>query len=220
MGLLVFDPYLCADGSVDAVFPYTYAFTLPMRQVNMHIEGVPNPNAMKFVLENGLLAEEAYEFRSMAEAEYSPLARKLLMLRYVERVLIFYNHVTILKQEQGSPEWQDILPGLRAIIQGHLEANEPVLYIGVEKLAHRNDGDTIESLIRQVLNQRVRPAAQEDGGDILFDSFDNGTLNLSMHGACYHCPHAGQTLKQGVELLMTSLFPEVKRVTATSNGQH
>lgn len=95
------------------------------RQVHLHIEGVPNPNAIKFVLENGILTDKPYEFTSIKEAEVSPLARKILMLRYVDRVLINRNHITILKTHQQSPEWDKILMELRFIIQDHLKKMNP-----------------------------------------------------------------------------------------------
>ena len=41
-------------------------------------------------------------------------------------------------------------------------------------------------MIKELLETRIRPAVQEDGGDILFDSFDrdSGIVQLKMIGAC------------------------------------
>ena len=59
--------------------------------------------------------------------------------------------------------------------------------------------------------------ATEDGGDILFDSFDEatGVLNLRMRGACAGCPSSSATLKAGVEQMMRHYVPEVTRVEQT-----
>lgn len=188
------------------------------RTVNLHVEGVPNPDAMKFVLENGILVDEPYEFSSLADAELSPLARRLLMLRYVDRVMLNRNYITVLKSRAaGTPTWDEVTFELRALIQQHLAANEPILFIGAARLEHRRTEDEVISLVNKVLDQRIRPAAQEDGGDILFHSFQDGVLNLSMHGACHHCPYARQTIKDGVEKLMRHLIPEVQQVVALEN---
>ena len=187
------------------------------RKVHMHIEGVPNPNAMKFVLENGLLTDQPYEFIDYGETEFSPLARRLMMLTYVDRVMINANYVTVVKQEKGSPEWDEILYNLRMLIQEHLERDEPILYIGKDALHHHRSDDVVIGVITDLLDQHIRPAAQADGGDIVFESYENGVLNLSMHGACHFCPHAIQTVRQGVEPMLKQLVPEVKSVVAREN---
>ena len=187
------------------------------RQVHLHIEGVPNPNAIKFVLENGILSDKPYEFSSLSDAEKSPLARKLLMLRYVDRVLINRNHITVLKSTKQSPAWDKILMEFRFIIEDHLRQNEPILFLGSQPLHHTADEDFIAKMVTDLLDQHIRPAAQEDGGDIVFESYNNGVVNLSMHGACHMCPYVMQTIKQGVEPLLTSQIPEIQKVTAIEN---
>ncbi len=187
------------------------------RQVIMHVEGVPNPHAMKFVLENGILVDKPYEFENLSHADYSPLAKKLLMLRYVKRIMINDNYVTVVKNERNSPQWDHILYELRSIIQQHLEADEPILYYGVNPLTHGTSDEVIAGLVNDLLDKHIRPAAQADGGDIVFDSYQDGVLNLRMHGACHLCPHAIQTMKQGVEPVIKRMIPEVKRVIAKEN---
>lgn len=187
------------------------------RKVAMHVEGVPNPHAMKFVLENGLLVDQPYEYTTWREAESSPLARKLLMLRYVARIMLNHNYITVLKDPADPTDWGTLVPELRMIIQQHLEDNEPILYLGAEPIQHERSDEVVLPLIREILDKQVRPAAQEDGGDIVFESYANGVLNLSMHGACHGCPYVRTTLKEGVEKLMNHYVPEVKHVIATAN---
>jgi Fe-S cluster biogenesis protein NfuA len=54
----------------------------------------------------------------------------------------------------------------------------------------------------------------QDGGDILFDHFDEatGVLRLRMRGACAGCPSSSATLKAGVEQMMRHYIPEVTSV--------
>jgi NFU1 iron-sulfur cluster scaffold homolog, mitochondrial len=188
------------------------------RKVAMHVEGVPNPHAMKFVLENGVLTDQPYEYTDWRSAESAPLARKLLLLRYVERVMLNANYITVVKDPSPDTDWGSVLAELRMIIQQHLEDDEPILYLGAESIGHERSEDAVVAIIRDILEKQVRPAAQEDGGDIVFDSYADGVLNLSMHGACHGCPYVRTTLKDGVEKLMNHFVPEVKRVVATGNS--
>ena len=182
------------------------------RAAILHIEGVPNPNAMKFVLENGVLTDTPYEFATLADTMNSPLAQKLMMFRYVERVMLNRNYVTVLKTVKDSPDWPEILPDIKGIIQQHLEKDEPILMMGVEENSHTQSDDPVAELVIDLLNKVVRPAAQEDGGDILFDSYENGVLTLRMHGACHECPYIMQTIKDGVEPAVRGIVPDVKEV--------
>ncbi|MFK7970056.1 MAG: NifU family protein [Bacteroidia bacterium] len=182
------------------------------RAAILHIEGVPNPNAMKFVLENGVLTDTPYEFASLADTMNSPLAQKLMMFRYIERVMLNRNYVTVLKTAKNSPEWQEIMTDIKSMIQTHLEQDEAILLMGVKENEHTKSDDPVAELVIDLLNKVVRPAAQEDGGDILFDSYDNGVLTIRMHGACHECPYIMQTIKGGVEPAVRSVVPEVKEV--------
>ena len=184
----------------------------------MHTEGVPNPDAMKFVLENGILVDKPYEYTDWSQAETSPLAKKLLLLRYVKRVLMYHNYITISKDPAESKDWYAIIPEIRMIIAQHLEDNEPILYLGAPEIKHETDKEMLVPMIQQILDREVRPAAQEDGGDIVFESFENGVLNLRMHGSCQGCPYVLETLKRGVEPLMAHYLPEVKKVVAHGNN--
>lgn len=183
------------------------------RRAIIHIEGVPNPNAMKFVLENGILTDKPYEFKDLTDTMNSPLAQKLMMFRYVERVMLNRNYVTVLKTAStDTPEWPSILADVKGIIQGHLENDEPILYMGVKPTEHSLADQEVATLVIDLLDKVVRPAAQEDGGDILYDGYENGVLTLRMQGACHECPYIQQTLREGVEPAIRSVVPEVKEV--------
>ncbi|MCB0847128.1 MAG: NifU family protein, partial [Bacteroidetes bacterium] len=62
----------------------------------------------------------------------------------------------------------------------------------------------------------VRPAVAADGGDIIYESFDedDGILRLRLQGSCSGCPSSTITLKAGIEGLMTRMVPAVKSVEA------
>ena len=66
--------------------------------------------------------------------------------------------------------------------------------------------------IIDLLDTRVRPAVAQDGGDITFQSFEEGVVYLHMQGACAGCPSSTMTLKMGIENLLKHYIPEVNEV--------
>jgi len=69
-------------------------------------------------------------------------------------------------------------------------------------------------MIKELLETRIRPAVNEDGGDIEFRSFDRdtGVVMVKMAGACEGCPSSTITLKSGIENMLMHYVPEVKSV--------
>lgn len=59
---------------------------------------------------------------------------------------------------------------------------------------------------------QVRPAVQEDGGDIFYKGFDHksGIVSVQLAGSCSGCPSSTVTLKNGVENMLMHYIPEVK----------
>jgi Fe-S cluster biogenesis protein NfuA len=68
--------------------------------------------------------------------------------------------------------------------------------------------------IRELIETRVRPQVAEDGGDIVYRGFRQGTVFLEMQGACSGCPSSTMTLKMGIESLLKYYVPEVLDVRA------
>ncbi|KAL6520024.1 NifU-like protein 5, mitochondrial [Orobanche hederae] len=69
-------------------------------------------------------------------------------------------------------------------------------------------------MVKELLETRIRPAVQDDGGDIEYVGFDldAGIVKLRMQGACSGCPRSSVTLKSGIENMLMHYVPEVKGV--------
>lgn len=66
--------------------------------------------------------------------------------------------------------------------------------------------------IKELLDTRVRPAIQEDGGDLEYHGFtDNGIVKLSLKGSCRGCDSSTVTLKSGIERMLMHYVPEVRQ---------
>ena len=57
----------------------------------------------------------------------------------------------------------------------------------------------------------MRPAVAQDGGDIIFQDFEDGVVYLHMQGSCSGCPSSTATLKAGIENMLRHYIPEVHR---------
>ena len=70
----------------------------------------------------------------------------------------------------------------------------------------------MKDLVERAL-QKIRPALQQDGGDIeLIDVKGDGVVQVKLTGACGGCPMSQMTLKTGVERVLKEEVPGVTRV--------
>ncbi len=70
----------------------------------------------------------------------------------------------------------------------------------------------VEPRVKNALAQ-IRPYLQQDGGDVEYvDMTNEGVVIVRLKGHCGSCPHAMQTLKQGIETAIKKVIPEVKSV--------
>jgi Fe-S cluster biogenesis protein NfuA len=81
-----------------------------------------------------------------------------------------------------------------------------------DSLAYDEADDEVVGMIKELLETRVRPAIQEDGGDIEFRGFQDGQVLLKLRGACRTCDSSTVTLKNGIESMMMHYIEEVKGV--------
>ncbi|MDQ1155017.1 NifU family protein [Brevundimonas sp. SORGH_AS_0993] len=179
-------------------------------------EPTPNPNALKFLPGREVSPHAALEYRTIDEATASPLAEALFEIEGVDGVFFGADYVSVTRQDQG-PDWSAMKPAVLGVIMDHFVSGQPLTREGQGSADHAEDDSEIVAEIKALLDSRIRPAVAQDGGDILFDSFDeeSGVLSLRMRGACSGCPSSSATLKAGVEQMMRHYVPEVTRVEQT-----
>ncbi|XLR61188.1 hypothetical protein S83_011860, partial [Arachis hypogaea] len=80
----------------------------------------------------------------------------------------------------------------------------------IHKYPVQDDSETV-AMIKELLETRIRPAVQDDGGDIEYRGFDpdTGIVKLKMQGACSGCPSSSVTLKSGIENMLMHYIPEL-----------
>jgi len=72
----------------------------------------------------------------------------------------------------------------------------------------------VEEKVRQILDEKIRPLLQRDGGDIEFVGLDGKRVQVRLRGACAGCPASQMTLQMGVERLLREEIPEIESVVA------
>jgi Fe-S cluster biogenesis protein NfuA len=99
----------------------------------------------------------------------------------------------------------------------HFTAGRPVILAEAAAEGSQSAEESeIEAQIRELIDTRVRPAVAQDGGDIIFQGYDQGVVYLHMQGSCSGCPSSTMTLKAGIENMLRHYIPEVTEVRAVA----
>ena len=179
-------------------------------------EETPNPSTLKFLPGREVLPNGSMDFRSEQDAKNSPLAEALFNVDGVVGVFLSDDFITITKRDDK--DWHLMKPGLLGVIMEHFTANRPVIISDDEYSKSgssvQDEDEDVVLQIKELLYTRVRPAVAQDGGDIVFEDFTDGTVTVQMRGACAGCPSSTATLKMGIENMLRHYIPEVKEVVA------
>lgn len=184
------------------------------KNITIYLESNPNPNSLKFVVNEMLVPEGmSFDFPTRESAATAPLAQELFDYPFVERVFYMSNFVTITKREDV--EWLEIQNVLKDHITKFLESGRFIIEMQEEASEEEtNEPETIKK-IKAILEEYIRPAVEQDGGAITFHSFNDGIVKVKLQGSCSGCPSSMVTLKAGIENLFTRMMPnEVKAVEA------
>jgi Fe-S cluster biogenesis protein NfuA len=177
-------------------------------------EDTPNPAALKFLPGRDVLASGVADFTSRDEAARSPLARLLFEIDGVQGVFLGSDFITVTKT--GDKSWQVLKPMVLGAVMDHFTAGAPVMETAEAEadIADEGEDSEIVSQIKELIETRVRPGVAQDGGDIVYRGFKNGTVYLQMRGSCAGCPSSTATLKHGIENMLRHYVPEVLQVEA------
>jgi Fe-S cluster biogenesis protein NfuA len=175
-------------------------------------EATPNPNAVKFIPGTSVSPNRSFDFRAVDEATtISPLAKILFEIGDVTGVYLGADFVSVTKDDTA--DWAMIKPRVLAAIMDHSLSGMPIINDdAVTAIDSKENDDPVVLQIKDILDERVRPAVANDGGDVVFDRFEDGILYLHMRGACAGCPSAAMTLKHGIENMMRHFVPDVEEV--------
>lgn len=146
----------------------------------------------------------------------SPLAKLLFEIDGIKGVYLGPEFITVTKRAEAN--WAHIRTLVFSAIMDHYASGKPALSSTPEitDTTILEDDDEVVAMIKELLESRIRPAVQEDGGDIRYVEFnvDTGIVMVQLAGSCVGCPSSSVTLKNGVENMLMHYIPEVTGVEA------
>lgn len=204
------------------------------RSIFIQTENTPNPDALKFLPNQTVLPEgldkpyiEYMNPRSTLAPPYpSPLAANLMNIDGITSVFFGTDFITVTKNADSN--WAHVKPEVFALITEAITSGQPLVNLAEKKadglregeeedsLAYNENDSEVVGMIKELLETRIRPAIQEDGGDIDFRGFEDGMVLLKLRGACRTCDSSTVTLKNGIEGMLMHYIEEVKGVTQVS----
>lgn len=188
--------------------------TTQARSMFIQTQETPNPNCMKFIPGVPVLESGTVDFPNPATAQRSTLAKLLFRIEGVKGVFFGSDFITITKLDEDM-EWKVMKPDIFATIMDFFATGLPVVSEDQEPsdtAVPSDEDDETVLMIKELLDTRIRPTVQEDGGDIIFMGFENGVVKLKMQGSCTGCPSSTVTLKNGVQNMLQFYIPEVQSV--------
>lgn len=182
--------------------------------ITVYGETTPNPAALKFVVSR-MLTKNAIEFKNIDDTAASPLAKELFKFSYVKEIFIDENYISVTKYEINN--WEEITLELRSFIKQFIENGGIVLdetMLGAtekEEKTKTQEFDNLDVTSQQIINileEYVKPAVAADGGNIVFDSYNESDkiVKVILQGACSGCPSSTFTLKSGIENMLKSML--------------
>ena len=192
-----------------------------MADMLIRTEQTPNPSTRKFLPGQTVIEAGTRDFPDAESAQASPLALALFDSGMVEGVFFGSDFVSVTAAPAVS--WTDLEPLVLETLLDHFVSGAPLFAPGSAAGIHVAGDQTFEDdpadaeiidQIKDLIETRVRPAVAQDGGDIVYRGYKDGTLFLAMQGACSGCPSSAVTLKRGIEGLIRHYVPEVETVEA------
>src|SRR3954453_4315014 len=176
-------------------------------------EPTPNPATLKFIPGRPVLDSGTLDMPTREAAAKSPLAQALFEIPNVGGVFFGSDFISVTKT---GGDWQQIKPAVLGAIMEHYMSGAPLVAAEEQAAASdeffdEKDEETV-TLIKDLIETRVRPAVAGDGGEITFKGKKKGVATLQMQGASPGCPSSTATLKHGIQNLLRHFVPEVTEV--------
>ncbi|KAM8865137.1 NFU1 iron-sulfur cluster scaffold homolog, mitochondrial [Synchiropus picturatus] len=202
-------------------YPQQPLWVVPERTMFVQTQDTPNPNSLKFLPGRPVMESGTMNFEGPRDAYCSPLARQLFRIDGIRSVFFGPDFITITKSDENM-EWRVIKPDVFAAIMDFFTSGLPVVNeecAPSADTAPSEDDDEVVAMIKELLDTRIRPTVQEDGGDVLYRGFEDGVVKLKLQGSCTSCPSSIVTLKSGIQNMLQFYVPEVESVEQVKDDE-
>jgi Fe-S cluster biogenesis protein NfuA len=182
---------------------------ITMTTPSISVVSTPNPDAYVFQVQENLIASGTYEYLKGQDASSSPLAQQLLPLEGIELIMIAPRFITVRKH--SNTQWHPLAENVAKELNAFLLSGDMAV-IETQSSREPISRNEIEELIIEIINEEIRPAIAQDGGDVVYHGFENGIVKLELLGACGTCPSSTVTLYHGIQNLLMEEIPEVEGI--------
>ena len=182
--------------------------------LQLRVQGTPNPLARKYILGSTLKAQGRVSYKDPHSCAHIALARALFALPGVRQLHFFQNTLTL--SQDGSLAWESLEEQLRCILEDLLESHDPHFpqeAPGSQATKEKVLEDPALRAIDAILEEHIRPSLRLDGGDVELEALEGSVLTLRYMGACGGCPSAMTgTLEAIRSILQREYHPKLQVV--------
>lgn len=172
------------------------------------VDLTPNPQALKFILNEKLLNRETRHFNNKEEAQKDPLAQGIFEIEGV--VSVFYMDKFITIEKEPKTQWGQIQ---RPFVEFIKNFDKSLIPPEKEIVVTKEEETELLKKINEILDQRVRPALAGDGGGLEVTGLNGLTLKIRYQGACGSCPSSIRGTLIAIEnLLRREVNPAIEVV--------
>ena len=178
------------------------------------IEDTPNPNAVKFTLHEPLTWGITHSYENAIQAQDDVLASTLFDIEHVSNVFYVDRWLTV--TQDGGADWPELVRLIAAPLRAAPAAaaqSAATVFAAREAINDMSTEDQ-ERLgqINVLLDERIRPSLQGDGGDLHVVGLAGNYLSIHYQGACGTCPSSIAGTLKGIENLVRTIEPDIEVV--------
>ena len=177
---------------------------------------VADPDTCKFIVSRSVHPGGPFFFPAKELAAGSPLPERLFALPGVAHVLVAENVVTVGKDPGAS--WSTLKPEIGKVIRAQLVTGAPAI-LEVPRPAGawgRTDAE-VRAVVQELLDRQVNRSIAAHGGQISIVDVRDRNLFVAMSGGCQGCAASQVTLRQGFEVMVRRVAPEIVDIVDMTN---
>ncbi len=169
---------------------------------------VADPDTCKFTVSRSVHPGGPFFFGSKERANGSPLIERLFEMPGVVHALVNEHVVNVGKASSAS--WSELKSGIGTAIRKQLLAGVPaILSTPRHENARARSDSELRAVIQELLDKEVNRSIAAHGGKISVTDVRDAHLFIAMSGGCQGCAASQLTLRQGFELMVRKVAPEI-----------
>ena len=178
-----------------------------------------DPDTCKFRVSRPVHSGGPFFFDNKERAAGSPLVERLFALAGVAHVLVAENVVTIGKAPSAS--WLELKGAIGAVIRTQLLTGLPAIFEvprNASAAGQRTD-EEVRAIVQELLAREVNRSIAGHGGKISIVDVRDGNLFIAMSGGCQGCAASQITLREGFEVMVRKVAPEIVDIVDTTDHE-